>query len=272
MLKSYRYRLKHKYLAIRRVLLVRKWRGQLGQFFLNLYGFISPFASVVLSSNGSYITGVTADAQGNFSFTQILINKGFSNFCLDAIDFKRVGESYTCFNIAPATASVTMKDIFLPPTLGLSRTTVNVGGSATAFGYTMPGAIVTLHINNQTLTATADASGYYEFKLDNLKVGVYSLYSTGNYQQKESLTPSKKLQLEAVSKPQQVTNALKKAGSQVVNQIAKVLKNWLWNPLWLAIPIVILIIILIRKLWGHKFATPFKKKSHCCTISWLFGY
>ena len=73
--------------------------GTVGQFFLNLYGFISPFASVVLSSNGSYITGVTADAQGNFSFTQILINKGFSNFCLDAIDFKRVGESYTCFNI-----------------------------------------------------------------------------------------------------------------------------------------------------------------------------
>ena len=165
-----------------------------------------------------------------------------------------------------------MKDIFLPPTLGLSRTTVNVGGSATAFGYTMPGAIVTLHINNQTLTATADASGYYEFKLDNLKVGVYSLYSTGNYQQKESLTPSKKLQLEAVSKPQQVTNALKKAGRQVVNQIAKVLKNWLWNPLWLAIPIVILIIILIRKLWGHKFATPFKKKSHLLHHYWLFGY
>lgn len=242
--------------------------GVVGQFYLNLYGFISPFASVILSSDGNYIAGTTADSQGNFSFAGILINKGFSNFCLDAVDFKRVGESYTCFNIPPATDSVTMRDIFLPPTLGLSRTTVNEGGSAVAFGYTMPGATVTLHINDKTITVVADSSGYYEIKLDNLKAGVYNLYSTANYQQKESLTPSKKLQLEALSKPQQAQNVVRKVGEE----LAKVLKNWLWNPLWLIIPIIILIIILIRKLWGHKFAKPFKKKNHLLHHYWMFGY
>src|ERR1035437_8839841 len=162
-------------------------QASVGQFYLDLFGYISPFASVVLTSDGVFIIGTTADAQGNFSITQVLIKKGFSSFCLDAIDIKRIGESYTCFSIPPATASVTMRDIFLPPTLGLSRTTVTEGGSATAFGYTMPGAKVTLHINGELLTVYADVGGYYEFALKNIKVGSYSLYATANYQQKDSL-------------------------------------------------------------------------------------
>ena len=175
--------------------------ASVGQFYLNVSGYISPFASLVLTSNGNFYQSTTADSQGNFSFSQVLISVGFSSFCIDAIDFKRIGESYTCFTVPPATASVTMKDIFLPPTLKLSRTQVNEGGSATAFGYTMPGAKVTLHINNQTLTTYADPSGYYEFTLNYLKAGDYSLYTTANYQQKESLAPSRKLKLESLSAP-----------------------------------------------------------------------
>jgi hypothetical protein len=243
-------------------------QATVGQFYLNLAGFISPFASVVLTSNGVFVEATTADAQGNFSFSQVLITKGFSQFCLDAIDFKRIGESYTCFSIPPATASVTMKDIFLPPTLGLSRTTVNEGGSATAFGYTMPGAKVTLHINGELVTAYADLTGYYQFVLKDLKAGNYSLYATANYQHKESLNPSKKLQLESVSKPKQVTNLLQNWWDALL----RFLKNWLWNPLWLVIPILILIIILIRKLWGKQFPNPFKRKNHRLHHYWWMGY
>jgi hypothetical protein len=247
-------------------------QASVGQFYLNLSGFISPFASVVLTSNGVFIIGTTADAQGNFTISQILINKGFSQFCLDAIDFKRIGESYTCFSIPPATASVSMKDIFLPPTLGLSRTTVIEGGSATAFGYTMPGARVTLHVNGELLTTYADATGYYEFILKNLKVGNYSLYATANYQQKDSLSPTKKLLLEAISEQKQTSQQIAKTVANWWDQLLRFLRNWLWNPLWLIIPILILIIILIRKLWGRQFPNPFKRKNHLLHHSWWMGY
>ena len=243
-------------------------QASVGQFNLNLAGFISPFASVVLTSNGVFMGATTADAQGNFSFNQILISKGFSSFCLDAIDFKRIGESYTCFTIPPATASVTMRDIFLPPTLGLSRTKINEGGSATAFGYTMPNAKVTLHVNGELLTTYADSTGYYQFTLQNLKAGNYSLYATAHYKQKESLSPTKKLQLESVSKPKQVANLLQNWWDALL----RFLKNWLWNPLWLVIPILILIIILIRKLWGKQFPNPFKRKNHRLHHYWWMGY
>lgn len=242
--------------------------ASVGQFYLNVSGYISPFASLVLTSNGNFYQSTTADSQGNFSFSQVLISVGFSSFCIDAIDFKRIGESYTCFTVPSATASVTMKDIFLPPTLKLSRTQVNEGGSATAFGYTMPGAKVTLHINNQTLTTYADPSGYYEFTLNYLKAGDYSLYTTANYQQKESLAPSRKLKLESLSAPKQAINVLQNWWEQLL----RFLRNWFWNPLWLIIPILILIIILIRKLWGQKFANPFKRKNRLLHHYWLFGY
>src|ERR1035437_8566963 len=149
-------------------------QASVGQFYLSLWGYASPFASISLTFDGVFMRATVADEKGNFIISQVLIKAGFTNFCLDAIDFKRIGESYTCFSIPPATASVTMKDIILPPTLGLSRTKVNEGGSATAFGYTMPKAKVTLHVNGELLTTYADNSGYYEFALKNLKAGNYS--------------------------------------------------------------------------------------------------
>ena len=241
-------------------------QATVGQFYLNLSGYVSPFASIVLTSNGVTLATVVADGKGDFSISQILIKAGFSGFCLDAIDFKRIGESYTCFNIPPATGSVTKKNIFLPPTLGLSRTKVNEGGSATAFGYTMPGALVTLNINGEMLTTHADQSGYYQFILNNLRVGNYSLYATAKYQGKDSLSPTKKLQLESVSKPKQVQTLL----TQWWEQLLRFLRNWWW--VLLAIPIIILIIILIWKLWGRgfKFKSPFAKR--LLHHSWWLGY
>jgi hypothetical protein len=243
-------------------------QASVGEFYLNLSGFVSPFASIVLSSDGVLMRTTIADEKGNFSIPQVLIKEGFSHFCLDAVDFKRIGESYTCFNIPPATASVTMVDIFLPPTLGLSRTTINAGGSATAFGYTMPKAKVTLHINNKLITVYADANGYYQVSLDNLAAGNYSLYATAEYNQKQSLEPTKKLQLESLSKSQQLTHL----AQSWWDQLLKFLRDWLWNPLWLVIPILILIIILIRKLWGRKFANPFRRKTHYLHHFWWMGY
>ena len=230
--------------------------ASVGDFYLNLSGYISPFASIVLTSDGIFLRATIADQYGNFSISQVLIRRGFSHFCLDAIDFRRIGESLTCLNIPPAQDSVTMKDLFLPPTLGLSRTQIAAGGEAVAFGYTMPGAIVTLDINGKKLVTTADSSGYYEFHLKNLKAGTYSLFASANYQSKDSLQPSKKLQLKALGWWEQFLAFLK----ELWRKFLFFLTSLALGPLWLVVPIIILIIILLLKIWPEKFTFIYRNR------------
>ncbi len=222
-----------------------------GDFYLNLSGFISPFASVVLTSDGVFMRSAVADGSGNFFISQVLIGRSFSHFCLEAIDFRRIGDSITCFTFSPATGSITMKDIFLPPTLGLSKTEIAEGKSVIAFGFTMPGATVTLIFSNgQTLTTVADASGYYSFNINNLKAGKHELYAKAEYKNKESLTPTKKVELRSLSWWEQFLAFLK----DLLNRVGKFFTSLSLGSLWLMLPILILIIILIFKLWPEKFS------------------
>jgi len=231
--------------------------GSVGEFYLNLYGYISPFASIVLTYDGLFLRSTVADEHGNFSITQVLIKTGFSHFCLDAIDFKRLGESLTCFSIPPAQSSITIRDIFLPPTIGLSRTEIAEGAEAVAFGYTMPGAIVTLHISGKELkTTAADSSGYYDFHLKNLKAGLYSLYATANYKSRESLAPTKTLKLRALSLWEQFLAFLR----DLWNNLLRFFTSLFLSPLWLVVPIIILIIILILKLWPEMFTFIYQNR------------
>lgn len=232
-------------------------QAKIGEFYLNVSGFASPNASIVMSlPDGTYMRSAVADQNGNFYISQVLIRRGFSGFCLTAIDFKRIGESTVCFSFPPATGDITMRDLFLPPTLGLARKEVAEGQTAIAFGYTMPGATVTLYLNNgRKITVTADDKGYFEIKLKDLKAGTYQLYATGNYKGKDSGKPLKTLELKVVSPFEEVS----------ITSLAFLKK--LWNlltsiglgPLWLAVPIIILIIILIYKLWPDLF-TSIKEK------------
>ncbi len=239
--------------------------ASVGEFYLNLSGYIAPNASIVLTIDGIFARATVADGNGDFYITDVLIKRGFSSFCLDAIDFERLGESYTCFNIPPAQASVTMKDIFLPPTLGLSRTEINEGSSAKAFGYSMPGALVSLYLSNGTvLTTTADPTGYYEFTIKDLKAGNYSLYTRAELNHKQSLEPTKKLKLKSLSWWDQFLAFLK----NLWDKLLKFLTNLALGPLWLLIPLIILIIILLIKLIGFH---PFEKKRPL-HHKWWMGY
>ena len=174
--------------------------ASVGEFHLDVSGYISPFASVVLSAKDITTKGTVANRNGDFSFTQVLIKRGFSAFCLEAVDFHMLGDSYTCFKVPPATASVIEKDIFLPPTLGLSRTEVAVGQKVYAFGYTMPGAEVQLHVNgNLVLKTRADGTGYYIYELSQLGAGQFDLFATARYNARDSLAPSRVLHLHTMN-------------------------------------------------------------------------
>ncbi len=230
--------------------------ARLGDFYLNLSGYIAPFASIVLYSDGIYLRATTADQFGYFTISEVLIKQGFSRFCFDAVDFKRLGESYSCMKIPPAKGNVTIKDIFLPPTLGLSRTTIAAGSSAVAFGYSMPNALVTLHFGDKTYTTYADSTGYYQFVIKDVKAGVYKLYSTATLNEKPSLEPEKKLILKSLSGWEQILEWLK----NLLNKIWQFMTSLSFGPLWLAIPIIILIIILILKLWPERFTFLYRNR------------
>lgn len=240
-------------------------QATVGGLYFSISGQIAPNASIVLTIDGIFARATTADQNGNFSISDVLIKQGFSHFCLDAIDFRRLGESYTCFDIPPAENSVTMRDVFLPPTLGLSRTEIAEGSTARAYGYSMPGALVTLYVNGKRLTTYADKTGYYEFTVKGLKAGDYSVYARAELNHKQSLEPTRKLQLKSLSVAGQAGNALKNWWDQLL----KFLTNLALGPLWLLIPIIILIIILLIKLLPGRFRRHGRHPLH---HQWWMGY
>jgi len=251
--------------------------ARIGEFYLNLSGFASPFASILLSSNGVFYRSTVADANGFWAFKDILINRNFSSFCLQHIDYKNIGESTTCLNIPAAKTNIDKKDIFLPPTIGLQRSQIRAGGNAVVFGYTMPGSSVTIHLNNgKSYTVIADSTGYYELTLKNLPAGSYELYATAVYSGKPSENPSNTVKLVALSFLEQLLVWIKD------------FFKWLWRlltglglgPLWLILPLIPLIIYFLIKIWPEKFTSiynsrvfilfhPRSKKLH---HAWFVGY
>lgn len=232
-------------------------RAQVGEFYLDVSGFVSPFASIMATSEGLFLSSTTADSGGNFRIAEILIKRGFSGFCLTAVDLQRLGESNACFSIPPAQGNVIMRDIFLPPTLGLLRSEINVGTIAYAFGYTMPQALVSLYLNSASaqplitgikLLTTARKSGYYEFPIKGLQAGEYKLYAKATYKNKESQTPTKQLKLKMLSFWDRLLAFLR----EVLRKIVTFFTSTTLGRILLVMVIIILLIILFLLLWRRR--------------------
>jgi hypothetical protein len=250
--------------------------AHVGEFRLNINGLASPFASVVLTSNGVFYRSTTADGKGFWEIDDISINKGFSKFCLEHIDFRNLGSSTTCLNVSPAQNDITKRDIFLPPTIALQRSTITAGGSAVVFGYSMPNAKVSVHIKDgKVYEVLADEHGYYELTIKNMPAGTYELYATAVYNGKSSELPTTSVVLTALTWWQQLLEWLKQ------------LFRWLWDiitgfglgPLWFILPLIPILIYLIVKIWPESFTFiydseiyvlfhPRKKLHH----AWFMGY
>lgn len=169
-------------------------------FSLSLSGYLAPYASITLTSGGNSFASVVADAQGNFSFTNIKVAKGFSSFCLDGIDYKRLGESEACFSIPPLTGAYSKTQIFLPPTLGVFRENVNVGDKALVFGYGMPHAQIRIILDKQVICQkTADDGGYYECNFAITKEGNHEVYAESTLNGKDSEPQLKKVLIKGIA-------------------------------------------------------------------------
>lgn len=255
-----------------------KVKATVGEYYLDLSGFASPYASIILTVNGTVYRTSVADDKGNFSITGVLIRKGFSSFCLEHLDFKRIGESEACFSVPPATGSISKKDVFLPPTIGLERTEIAAGSNAVVFGYTMPGSTVTIHSKDgKTYMVQADNTGYYTLTLKNLPAGTYELYATAVYHQQPSEVPSKTVKLVALSWWQQFLLWLKKLITAIIDRFT----GLGLGPLWLVFPLIPIITWLILRIWPERFTIItdsryfsflFGRKKKKLHHAWFMGY
>jgi hypothetical protein len=225
-----------------------------------------------MTSDNVFVRATVADSNGNFHISQIGVARGFSQFCLENVDFQRIGDSVTCFQIDPVTGNTSKSDIFLPPSLGLSSQKTTPLTYIYAFGYTMPGSSVNLKVSEGiTLKTQASQNGYYKVKVEKLAVGTYQLFATANYSGKESVKPSK-------------TQELKSLSSAQIAREKFITTFWRWVVRygWIAIPIIILIFILLskrlrdkiittaRRIKDRQFAPP-KEGAHLHHY-WLVGY
>lgn len=251
--------------------------ASIGEYYLSLSGIVAPYASVILISNDNYLRSTVADSKGNFSLNEVLVNSGFSQFCLEAIDFKRLGDSYTCFSIDPIFADRTINNIFLPPPLGLFRAQIKAGGQADMFGYSMPTALVTIHFTSgQAYKVTADQFGYYENKVTIPNAGKYQLYAQAQLGNLSSLKPDRTKALQALSIPEQLQNGF----SKILQAIINFFTSLPLGPLWIGIPLLILIFILLRKLFPQVqlfktkplFFSQDRNNAHLLHHAWFIGY
>jgi len=131
-------------------------KAQVGEFIVNVSGLASPNASVILTdTSGQFLKSTVADNTGNFSMAQVIVRSGFDGFCLDSVDFRRLGETQGCLDFSPVTKSQDFKDVFIPPTIGLYQKRINEGDQALIYGFSMPEADVKVKVKeNQNVELT----------------------------------------------------------------------------------------------------------------------
>lgn len=246
--------------------------AQVGDYFVNITGYASPNASIAMSDpNGQFLRSTVANDQGYFSITSLTVKKGQSGFCFDTVDFRRLGDSQGCLSFAPITQPRNFNNIYLPPTIGVFKKTINAGEQGLIYGYSMPGANVNLSINTkQTVNITSDAAGYYEYKFPKVPAGKYNLLASGVYNQDKSLAPKKGTTLTALSLTQRATSTIAETGKQTSKLVTTSTFAFLLLLLLLLL-IIIGLIILIRR-YGHVFIADHPNRGRPLHHDWYLDF
>lgn len=170
--------------------IVNRIEARVGEYTLSVDGFASQNASINIKTDNILMGSTTAHSDGRFSFTKLPIKKGFSAFCFETVDIARIGRSTACMNVPPANGDIALKDIYLPPTIGLEKSSITEGSSGLTYGYTMPNASIDIKMNNGArFSVRSNETGRYSNTVGNLPVGTYELASRGTYQGNVSLEP-----------------------------------------------------------------------------------
>lgn len=197
-------------------------------------GFTSPFASVVITTSGQFLVSTTADTQGNFS-APVTVPLNTTALCLDALDFKRLGQSQACID----TKTTNPIGLFLPPTIGLLSTTVDAGQNATIYGYSLPRSTVLINSDGQTYTIATDDTGYYTYTITSVPAGTFVFSALGEVLGAQSLPPTGGVELKVLSPIEKASATAQDIGKT----IASIAGSYL-IPILLSILFVIIFILV----------------------------
>lgn len=227
-------------------------KAGVGKYYFSASGIVSPYASVVMTTQDTFMASTIADENGAFELPEALVNEGFTDYCIEAVDVKRVGTSYTCFTTEPAIEDFSEDGLFLAPTVGLSGRKITPDSGIVASGYSMPGSDVSINLREDLiLKSEADEAGFYKLAIENVPTGRYEIYSMSNYQSQISEKPTRTFAIESISRLSE-------------------LPSWVWFLILVLIVIAILILFFI--LWKRrkkkKKKPEAKKTSSPGSFSW----
>ena len=150
-----------------------------------------------------------------------------------------------------------MSGILLPPTIGISKKEVTQGGDVLVFGYTMPNAVVTIHLNEfQTFTVTADSEGYYSYILKDITVGTYQLIAGAVYEGKTSVPSLKPVVLKAIAMTEQTFQTFE--------------RNWMAIAFFIGVVLLVTAISFIK--WHRQILRHFGLRIGDLHHAWFVGY
>ncbi len=144
-----------------------------------LRGMAYPNSTVNILLNGQTLGSVQADSNADFLYTTTAVTPGTETFSFSATDDTGIASllESVVFEVVQS-AITTVANVFLPPSIGVSATSIVPGGLLTISGQSVPYAQVTTQIDGQassTLVSAVDASGDWALQLDTGSI------ATGNH-------------------------------------------------------------------------------------------
>lgn len=228
--------------------------AQVGDFIVNISGIASPKAKITLSDLSNQImASSSADLAGAFAFLDVPVKKGLAGFCFETIDQKNLGKSIGCLGFAPIDKSQNFDNIFLPPTVGLENALIEPNTDATIHGYSMPGAAITVKVDNgKVFNLATDSTGFYEQIWGKVPKGTYKISTEGLYKLQNSLPPRYQAtllvqELAAAGVPEEV----KKPPSDLLRLLFLLLL------ILIGLGLLVGVVIYVKKRWPNLFFIPF---------------
>lgn len=150
-----------------------------------LRGKAYPNSSVNILLDGKLAGIVQADSNADFFFTTTKVTPGTSNFGFWARD-PAGNDSITTsvvFEVAQSAVS-SLVNILIPPTTVATPKEINPGDTFTLGGYAPPAAKLTAVMTSNdasTLSATADASGKWDIRVDTVSIKQGNYFARAKY-------------------------------------------------------------------------------------------
>lgn len=140
-----------------------------GDTVFDVFGLVSPYATVTISEGSGVLATTVADGQGTFNQKLYAQTPGVHTYKIYATDRRGVTTATVSYSVSlTAQAETTLGEIVLPPSLQLSSSELNQGDFLTLSGSTPPWATVSLFFTGgrRTTQVIAGEDGSWEYRLE----------------------------------------------------------------------------------------------------------